>query len=65
MDAVKNTILRILGKFDSQGFNIINNGKGAGGQIIPHVHFHIVPRKKGDDFGWGNLKEKCKKIKGK
>ena len=32
------------------GMNIIlNNGRSAN-QRVPHVHFHIYPRKKGDDF---------------
>ena len=26
------------------GFNIIMNNKKAAGQVIPHVHFHIIPR---------------------
>ncbi len=32
------------------GYNIIQNNKPIGGQIVPHVHFHIIPRKKGDDM---------------
>jgi histidine triad (HIT) family protein len=34
--------------FSAEGSNIgINNGKVAG-QEVPHVHVHIIPRKKGD-----------------
>jgi len=39
---------------EAEGFNVLqSNGKEAG-QIIPHVHFHIIPRKKGDnlDLSW-------------
>ncbi len=36
-------------KYNSEGFNVIlNNGKAAG-QIVEHVHFHLLPRKKGDN----------------
>ncbi|MEW6407327.1 MAG: HIT family protein [Patescibacteria group bacterium] len=31
-----------------QGFNLgVNNGRVAG-QIVPHLHFHIMPRRVGD-----------------
>lgn len=30
------------------GFNILNNAGKAAGQQVPHVHFHILPRKEGD-----------------
>ena len=38
----------VLKKYDADGFNIIlNNGKFSG-QVVGHVHFHILPRKEGD-----------------
>lgn len=48
MDAIKNTTLRLMERYNFPGFNILNNGFESGGQIVPHVHFHILPRKKGD-----------------
>ena len=33
---------------DSQGYNVLcNNGKAAG-QLVEHLHFHIIPRNTGD-----------------
>ncbi len=32
----------------SDGLNLLQNNKKIGGQVIPHVHFHLVPRYKGD-----------------
>lgn len=31
-----------------EGVNLIQNNGPASGQVIPHVHFHIIPRKVGD-----------------
>ena len=38
----------IVGAMNSEGYNVLcNNGKAAG-QLVSHVHFHIIPRKEGD-----------------
>lgn len=56
-----------------EGFNLgVNNGRVAG-QIVPHLHFHIMPRKVGDGlrlwpqrkYGAGEAEEVAKKIKEK
>lgn len=31
--------------------NTVANGRYAG-QEVPHLHFHVIPRKKGDSFGF-------------
>ena len=35
-------------KFKPDGFNVGINCGEAGGQTIPHVHIHLIPRYKGD-----------------
>lgn len=32
------------------GINIVQNNGVAGGQGVPHVHFHLVPRREGDEW---------------
>lgn len=34
----------------SNGINIQQNNKKVAGQVVPHVHFHIIPRLKDDGF---------------
>ena len=54
------------------GFNIAMNNKKAAGQLVPHVHFHIIPRFDNDNVvpPWKHGKyeereaeEYCKSIK--
>lgn len=37
-----------------EGFNIIQNNRRCAGQLVPHLHFHIIPRQSGDAvrFNW-------------
>lgn len=46
--AVKNIGRALKENIKVEGYNIgLNNGSIAG-QIVPHVHFHVMPRKAGD-----------------
>lgn len=38
----------------ADGLNIQQNNKVNAGQLVPHVHFHLIPRYKGDGykFNW-------------
>ena len=40
-------------KYNADGLNVLNNNLESAGQIVKHVHFHILPRKKGDGFEFG------------
>ena len=48
LDCIKKTAVKLIEKYNAEGFNVFNNNKEVAGQIIKHIHFHIIPRKKGD-----------------
>ena len=55
IDCIKNTSLKIIEKEKAEGFNLVNNNFAAAGQIVNHVHFHIIPRKKGDGLSFDKV----------
>ena len=48
IDAIKNTAAKVIQENKADGFNVVSNNFPAAGQVIMHVHWHILPRKKGD-----------------
>lgn len=34
------------------GLNILLNQGSVAGQVVPHVHFHLIPRKEADQLGY-------------
>jgi len=36
----------------AEGFNILQNNGRCSGQVVMHVHFHIIPRREGDGLGY-------------
>lgn len=49
-DILKESIFILVKKTKATGFNILQNNFKDAGQIIEHLHFHIIPRKKGDNL---------------
>jgi histidine triad (HIT) family protein len=46
--AVKKVGLSIKKNLGVEGYNLSVNNDPVAGQVIPHLHFHIVPRHAGD-----------------
>jgi histidine triad (HIT) family protein len=38
---------------DAEGFNILQSNEACAGQVVFHIHFHVVPRRSGDGIGLG------------
>ncbi|MDD5291165.1 MAG: HIT family protein [Patescibacteria group bacterium] len=55
----------------AEGYNITENNGPVAGQIVPHLHFHVIPRRQDDGlklwpqekYGEGEAEEIVKKIK--
>ena len=43
---------RILAVTGARDYNVLQNNGPTSGQEVPHVHFHIIPRKPGDGLGY-------------
>lgn len=37
---------------NADGVNIFQNNGSAAGQVVPHIHFHVIPRFEGDGHQW-------------
>lgn len=35
---------------NAEATNVVVNNGPASGQLVPHVHFHVLPRNKGDQL---------------
>lgn len=38
----------VKGALDAEGFNVFLNNERCAGQVVNHIHVHIVPRREGD-----------------
>ena len=36
----------------SRDYNVLQNNGRVAGQVVPHVHFHLIPRRAGDGLGY-------------
>jgi len=48
IDFIKEVYEILNKKFNSTGFNLVQNNFKSAGQIVDHIHFHILPRREND-----------------
>ena len=46
LDIAKKQALRLIKEGKADGFKFVVNNLEAGGQLVPHFHFHVIPEKK-------------------
>ena len=51
-EAIKKISLDLTKQGKAQGFNILTNVNEVAGQVVHHLHVHIIPRKKDDGIGY-------------
>jgi len=42
----------VLDVTGAEGFNVLQNNGEAAGQVVDHVHVHLIPRRRGDGLGY-------------
>lgn len=50
LETAKKLALKLLKEEKAEGFNLVINNYQVAGQLVPHVHIHILPRKRDDGF---------------
>jgi histidine triad (HIT) family protein len=71
--AVKKIGKAVMSGLGVKGYSVFLDNKSAANQHVPHIHFHLVPRKEGDGlerwpqsgYGEGEAEFCLKKIKAK
>ena len=72
VDALQTIAKAVMVGLGTEGFNIEENNGEIAGQVIPHLHFHIVPRRvddglkhwPGTPYAEGRAEEVAERIRG-
>jgi len=51
-ETIKKVSLDLVKKHDVGGFNFIINSGEVAGQVVHHLHVHVIPRKNDDDVNF-------------
>jgi histidine triad (HIT) family protein len=52
MQTVSKLSKAVMASVTADGWNVLENNGPVAGQVVPHVHFHIIPRNDGDGLGY-------------
>ena len=52
MPVVQKTAALLLTRLPCDGFNLLQSNGKCATQVVPHVHFHVIPRWNGRDMRW-------------
>lgn len=52
MEVVQRVAAAQTGALKADGVNVHQANGAAAGQVVPHVHFHVIPRFDGDGHRW-------------
>jgi histidine triad (HIT) family protein len=52
MKVVQKIVHAQMNGLKADGVNVLNANGAAAGQVVPHLHFHVVPRFKTDGHQW-------------
>lgn len=71
--AVKKVAYALKNGLGAAGYNVQLNNDPEAGQEVPHIHFHIIPRRQGDglkiwkqtQYNKGEIEKVVDKIKGR
>jgi histidine triad (HIT) family protein len=64
----------VVAAMDADGYNVLSNNGAAAGQVVDHLHFHIIPRRVGDrvftqwpshKYGKGQVEDIAARIRGR
>lgn len=50
--AVQKVAAMLLSRLPCDGFNLVQNNGACATQVVPHVHFHVIPRWNGHGVTW-------------
>jgi len=52
IEAVQQTVRAQCAGLGAEGVNIHQSNGSVAGQVVPHVHFHVIPRFRNDGHHW-------------